>query len=267
MRLGSRSWRLVLLTTLVVSGMALAACAGGVPQADVDALKEELEAQRKKVGALQEQLSSEEQQAADLQATVAAAGQPGGAGNAVEVLIGAKVTTPAPPKPTATPLPEGVPTPTLPPAPVLPESYTQPVPVFIYADTVIGSGGTVASVSDNAKASCILSGVFRRGMQIVFRFEAVDTSTGKKLTDADVDSAVVRLPDGEEIKARFGRHGSTEDAPWFWAAGWTIPDDYPLGTLNWEVHVKTRDGKEGTFRQLQVYDDARGTESRTQIVE
>ncbi len=266
MHFGSRSWRPALLGAFVLSGMVLSACASGVPQADVDALQKELEAQRKKVGALQEQLSSEEKQATDLQATVAASGQKAGAAGDVEVLLGAKVITPAPPKPTATPLPEGVPTPTPPPAPVLPDSYKQPVQVFIYADTVTGSGGTVATVSDNAKSSCVISDIFKRGMQIVFRFEAVDTSTGQKLTEADVESALVQLPNGEEVKARFSRHGATDDSPWFWAAGWVIPDDYPLGTLDWRIVVKTTNGKEGTFRQLQVFSEERGSESRTQIV-
>lgn len=248
------------LVTLALVGaflVPLAACATSIPQSEYDTVKQQLSTQEKKVQALQQQLS------AQAQAPTASAPVAAGA----RVVLGAVVLTPAPPKPTPTPLPADAPKPTAPPPPALPASYGDKVPVYIYADTVTGSGSkyNVTAQLSSGKSSCILTGVFSRGMRIVFRFEAIDTSTGKRLSDADVESAVVRLPNGEELTARFGRHGSTDDAPWFWATAWDIPLDYPLGTLDWSITVKTKDGKVGTFRQIQVFSDT--TDSRTQIVE
>lgn len=248
----SKLARLALVGAFLVP---LAACATGIPQSEYDAVKEQLTTQEKKVQALQQQLSAQSQ----------AGGSTGAEG--ASIVLGAVPGEPPAPRPTPTPLPEGVPSPTPPPKPVPPESFGEPLPVHIYADTVIGSGskyGVEPQVGET-KSSCVLTGIFARGMRIVWRFEAIDTSTGKRLTDADVESAVVHLPNGEDIQARFGRHGSTDDAPWFWAAAWDIPLDYPLGTLDWSVEVKTLDGKGGTFRQFQVYSDS--TDSRTQIVE
>jgi len=249
--------KLVVIALAGALTLPLAACATGVPESEYEAVKQQLATQEKKVQALQQQLSA--------QAAAPAAGK--ALPNGLSVVLGAVVLTPAPPQPTATPLPPDAPKPTAPPPPALPAWFNQSVPIYIYADTVIGSGSkyNVAPQVVGGKSSCVLTGVFKRGMRIVFRFEAIDTSTGKRLSDADVASAVVHLPNGEDLTARFGRHGSTDDSPWFWAAAWDIPLDYPLGSLDWRIEVKTKDGRVGTFRQLQVYSDA--SDSRTQIVE
>lgn len=239
--------------------LLLGACTTGIRQSEYDALKQRLTTEEKKVAALQQQLSAQAQKPTQA---------PGvGAPEGVTVLLGAVILTPAPPRPTPTPLPADAPKPTAAPSPVLPASYGERVPIFIYADTVIGTGSkyNVGPTSMGAKSACAISGVFKRGMRIVWRFEAVDTGTGKRLTDADVESAIVRLPHGEELAARFSRHGATDDAPWFWATAWDIPLDYPLGSLDWRIEIKTKDGKVGTFRQLQVFSNT--SDSRTQIVE
>jgi len=151
----------------------------------------------------------------------------------------------APIAPTATPLPAGVPTPTAAPAAVPPPAKT--VPLYAHIETVTGGAGE-SKFQVDGNLACVKSGAFARGQRIVFRMEVVDTSTGKVLQTADVRTATVRLPNGEEVALRYGRHGNLETSPWFWVAVWDVPLDYPLGVLDYSVTVTTQDGKSITVK-------------------
>ena len=114
---------------------------------------------------------------------------------------------------------------------------------------------------------CVKTAYFKRGMHLVWRMEIVDTTTGKVLQANDVKDATVKLPTGQESKFRFSRHGTTEDAPWFWSGGWDIPLDYPLGALDYIVTITTSDGKTATITNLLVMKWAeRGMDTRLTIV-
>lgn len=170
-------------------------------------------------------------------ASPAEAAKPAQAGRASLI----SVVPNAPPRATPTPLPAGA---APPPQPVPPAAKI--MPLYAHIDTVTaGSGESKFNV--DANLGCAKSGVFSRGMHIVWRMEVVDTSTGKILQGEDIDNAVVKLPHGEEVKMRFGRHGSTAESPWFWTAAWDVPMDYPLGALNYSVTVAAKGGKSMTF--------------------
>src|SRR5215471_3509004 len=128
----------------------------------------------------------------------------------VTTLIGAQKLPPAPPPaPSATP----------PPKRTTPASYYEPVgPFFFYVETLTanempnkyGFAPTVA---------CIQSGVFKRGMKIVVRFEILDTKTAKRVTDKDGADIKMILPHGEEVVARWTIRGSVAalpDSAWMW---------------------------------------------------
>jgi hypothetical protein len=125
------------------------------------------------------------------------------------------------------------------------------VKIAIYVDTVTASPGE-SEFGVAFPAACTQMNFMRRGEGIVFRMWAVDVKTGKVLTDAEVRSAVLRVPGQANLKMRFGPHGSAEDAPWFWVTRWDVPLDYPLGVVDFTVRVKTKKGKVGVFRQPMV---------------
>jgi len=147
----------------------------------------------------------------------------------------------APPRPTPTPLPPGA---QPPPQPAPPAPKT--VSLYAHIDTVTAGAGE-SKYNVDASLSCVKSSLFSRGMHIVWRMELVDVAGGGKILQAaDVDKAVLKLPHGEEVNFRFGRHGATEDAPWFWTAAWDVPMDYPLGVLDYKVEVTLKGGRSVT---------------------
>ena len=249
----------VLMLVSALAAILLAACASGVPQSDYDAVKQQLSAQEQKAAALQQQLSAKDKDLADLQKK---------AGSASGGVLGAKQAPAPPPRPTPTAVPPGY---TPPPPPVPPASFTEPVKLYIRADTVTAAPGeseyNVDSTAGGKDGGCYVTGVFARGQRMVWRFEVVDVTTGKRLTDQDVASAVIKLPTGEEFKGRFGRHGATNDAPWFWTTAWNVPPTYPLGVLDWTLNVSTKDGKSASYKPWVVSTPERGIEARTFIVE
>ncbi|MBI4494635.1 MAG: hypothetical protein HY690_17805 [Chloroflexi bacterium] len=167
----------------------------------------------------------------------------------------------APPRPTPTPLPAGaVPPPQpQPPAP-------RKVPLYAHIDTVTAGFGE-SKYNVDANLACVKTGLFSRGMHVVWRMELVDTSSTQILQAGDVENAVLKLPHGEELKFRFGRHGPTEDSPWYWTTAWDVPMDYPLGVLDYSVTVTTKGGKSVTVRDpLAMSLPDRGMDTRLTIV-
>ncbi|MBI3537135.1 MAG: hypothetical protein HY070_06230 [Chloroflexi bacterium] len=261
-------------TLLIALASLLIAC-GGVSQSDYDSAKQALTAQDQKVQSLQAQLSAKEKEIADAQKKIAEAQKqntpvaPAATSNA-GVLLGARPAPTAAPRATNTPLPPGFTPPPPPPAPVPPNSFYDAIKLYVRVDTVTSGAGESSfnfDASGITNPSCVQTSVFKRGMRIVFRFEVLDATTGKRLTDQEVASAAVKLPTGEEIKGRFGRHGSTNDSPWFWTASFDIPLNYPLGVLDWTLNVSTKDGKSIAYKPWAISNPDRGSESRTQIID
>ncbi len=151
---------------------------GGVAQGDYDAVKQQLDEAQKKQTQLK--FPGYESYPGYREATLP--------------MLGAIPN--APPRPTATPLPPGAPTPAPAPAAVAPPAKV--VPLYVYVDTVT-AGPAESKYTVDANLSCVKTGVFKRGMHIVWRMEVVDTSTGKILQAADVRNATLKLPNGEEV--------------------------------------------------------------------
>ena len=157
----------------------------------------------------------------------------------VALILGSRKVAPPPPKPAVPP----------PPARTTPAFYYEPVgPFFFYVETLTGNGPSKYGFAPTV--ACVQSGVFKRGMRLVFRFEILDTSTGKRVTDKDGATVKVRLPHGEEVIARWAIRGSVAalpDSAWMWDASWDIPPDYPVGSLDYNLLVSVKDGRTGTF--------------------
>jgi hypothetical protein len=155
----------------------------------------------------------------------------------VTVLVGARKGAAPPPPPPATQ------------KPTMPESYRQPVgPFFFHVETLTSANMSKYGVS--ATTPCVVSGVYKRGMRLVFRFEVLDVASGRRVIDGEGATVKVRLQHGEEVPARFVPRGAVAAVPgtaWMWDVSWDIPPDYPVGSLDYTIVVATRDGRTGVY--------------------
>ena len=220
----------VLLMAVVSGGLVAAACAQGISQADYDAVKQ--------------QLAAKDKEAADVQQKLAAA-QKEGTESKGKVIVGAIPDAPLRATPTATPVGFQAPPP---PQPLAPEVKA----LFLDVKTVTAGPGE-SQFKVDADKYCAVSSTFKRGMHVVWLMEAYDAATGKELQTADVKEAVLKLPTGESANFRYGRHGATEDSPWFWSTAWDVPMNYPLGVLDYTVEVTTVVGKKDTYKVWGAY--------------
>ena len=258
----------------VILGLTVAtlliAC-GGVSQTDYDAAKQALAAQDQKNSSLQQQLSTKEKEIADLKAKAAApaapaapVAQPTAAKQAGINWLPKPTFTPRPPP---TPLPAGV----APPPPAqMPASYNDALKFVYYVETLT-SGAHPSIYGLEPTVACVLSGVFKRGTKIVWRFEIIDTSTGKRVTDKDAPTIKIKIPGKDDLTGRFSQRAGgagMPDAPWMWAAGWDIPPDYPLGALDYSIVVTMKDGRTDTWKiPALVQKIANGIDSRVLVVD
>jgi hypothetical protein len=148
-----------------------------------------------------------------------------------------------------------------------PASYYEPVgPFFFYVETLTSTGPSRYGLTPTVP--CTQSGVFKRGMRIVVRFEVLDTSSGKRVTDKDGATLKLVLPHGEEIPARWAIRGSAAampDSAWMWDSSWDIPPDYPIGSFDYRIVVAAKDGRTATFTP--PIQKAKTADSRVRIID
>jgi hypothetical protein len=116
-----------------------------------------------------------------------------------------------------------------------------PGPKVKYAfevNTLTGTGGKLSG----ATGTCVAQSVFRRGNAIVFQVVVARSVDGKVMTGKDFGRMVVKIPGQQDIKLTYRPLGSRPDAtsPWVWVVKWIVPDDYPLGSLSYEVVAVTK---------------------------
>lgn len=130
-----------------------------------------------------------------------------------------------------------------------PAFYYEPVgPFFFYVETLTSTGPSKYGFTPTVP--CVQSGVFKRGMRIVVRFEILDTKTGRRVTNKDDATIKLVLPHGEEIAGRWAIRGggaALPDSAWMWDTSWDIPLDYPIGSFDYLITVATKDGRKTTF--------------------
>ena len=110
--------------------------------------------------------------------------------------------------------------------------------LFIEGDIVRGNtpNGATGPV-------CVLANQFKRKENVVFRIR-VRNVAGQPLDDKNIKSIVVELSDGQKFPASYrsrppanvrARFGLSEPTDYFWSAAWLIPQDYPTGSLSYQV--------------------------------
>jgi len=109
--------------------------------------------------------------------------------------------------------------------------------VFFTVDTVQGAGGKVKLPAD---AACSMSNLFQRGEVVVFRMYGLHVSTGgNDLTNVSVAKAWVKIPGvAAQLPMYYSTH-PTKPAVSYWTAAWPVPENYPLGVVNYTVTVVT----------------------------
>ncbi|SRR6266508_1868971 len=118
------------------------------------------------------------------------------------------------------------------------------VAIPVYADTVSSSRGDV-----RLSRVCTQTNFFPRKARVVFRSWALDSKTGKPLTQLEIKYAYVKIPGQPNLKLNWGAHGTAPNRVSFWSAAWAIPADYPLGVVPFRIVFKAEDGRFGTYLQ------------------
>lgn len=176
---------------------------------------------------------------------------------AVATVLGVRQETP--PTPPAKPAPR--------PAMTTPAFYYEPVgPFFFYVETLTSTGPSRYGLTPTVP--CVQSGVFKRGMRIVVRFEILDTKAGRRVTDKDNAAIKLVLPHGEEIPGRWAIRGggaALPDSAWMWDTSWDIPLDYPLGSFDYRIEIATKDGRKMVFTP--PIQKATSADSRVRIID
>src|SRR5919205_770054 len=76
---------------------------------------------------------------------------------------------------------------------------------------------------------CVLANQFKRKEAVAWRIRVLMPS-GEVADNKVLKSVVVQLGNGEKLPAKFGPHGSPP-TDHFWSLFWTIPADFPTGSL------------------------------------
>jgi len=87
---------------------------------------------------------------------------------------------------------------------------------------------------------CVLTNQYMRGEAVAWRVRILKPD-GTAATDADLQSVVVNMGNGETVPLEYGPHGNPP-TDYFWANSWTIPENHPTGSIGYEVVATMSDG-------------------------
>jgi len=120
----------------------------------------------------------------------------------------------------------------------------------VQADTV---SGPLNIPNDQAAGRvCVAQSRFARNSEIVWRVRVIDPLTGQQLDDTALQTVQVKLADGQVLDMRYGDHPRDNPTDKFWTTSFDIPEDYPTGTLGYEVVAVATSGMTGDFTPFNV---------------
>lgn len=115
--------------------------------------------------------------------------------------------------------------------------------------SVFVSTRTVTTPSSPLGAG-ILTNYYPRGGTVAFQVFAAETKSGQVLTAGDVKYAYVKIPGQPNVKLSYTAQVKKGDPTWL--GTWTVPADYPTGTVQFAVRFKTTGKQYGNFVQIPV---------------
>jgi len=96
------------------------------------------------------------------------------------------------------------------------------------------------ALPNQAGPFCVLINQYKRGEAVAFRIRAMLPS-GAVADDKAIKSLVVELGNGQRLPAGYKSHGAPP-TDYFWSMFWTIPNDYPTGSIGYKVIATMNDG-------------------------
>lgn len=87
---------------------------------------------------------------------------------------------------------------------------------------------------------CVLKSRFMRGEAVAWR-QRILQANGTPADDKVLKSVVVELGNGQKVPLDYGPHGNPP-TDFFWANSWTIPQNYPTGSLGYKIVATMQDG-------------------------
>ena len=87
---------------------------------------------------------------------------------------------------------------------------------------------------------CVLQNQYKRGEAVAWRIR-VQKPDGTPADQNYLKSVEVQLGNGQKLPAHYGGHGMPP-TDFFWSLFWTIPGNFPTGSLGYKVNATMQDG-------------------------
>ncbi len=101
------------------------------------------------------------------------------------------------------------------------------------------------ALADQNGQFCVLNNQYKRKEAVAFRIRVLQPN-GEVADDKVLKSVVVELGNGQKLPAGFKSHG-TPPTDYFWSLFWTIPADFPTGSVGYKVVATMNDGSTVTW--------------------
>jgi hypothetical protein len=96
------------------------------------------------------------------------------------------------------------------------------------------------ALPNQAGPFCVLVNQYKRGEAVAFRIRAL-LPNGNVADDKAIKGVVVELGNGQRFPAAYKSHGAPP-TDYFWSMFWTIPNDYPTGSIGYKLIATMNDG-------------------------
>jgi len=93
---------------------------------------------------------------------------------------------------------------------------------------------------------CVLNNRYIRGEAVAFRIR-IQKPDGTVADNSYLKNVEVELGNGQKLPSHFGGHGMPP-TDFFWSLFWTIPDNFPTGSLGYKVNATLQDGSVVTWQ-------------------